>query len=80
MDNGYFNKVRSFDVQDFYLKKGGGYFIETLRTEWKSLYDFVLIDSRTGITDIGGICTIQLPDILILFLRRTTRVSPTRSG
>ena len=25
-----------------------------------------LIDSRTGITDIGGICTIQLPDVLFL--------------
>jgi hypothetical protein len=24
--------------------------------------DFVLVDSRTGITDIGGICTVQLPD------------------
>lgn len=28
-------------------------------------YDFVLVDSRTGITDIGGICTVQLPDILV---------------
>jgi hypothetical protein len=26
----------------------------------------VLIDSRTGITDSGGVCTIQLPDILAL--------------
>jgi MinD-like ATPase involved in chromosome partitioning or flagellar assembly len=65
----YFKKVRNFDVHEFYLNRGGGYFIEALRGEWKSVYDFVLIDSRTGITDdIGGICTIQLPDILVLFI------------
>jgi WD40 repeat protein/uncharacterized protein YjbI with pentapeptide repeats/MinD-like ATPase involved in chromosome partitioning or flagellar assembly len=28
--------------------------------------DFVLIDSRTGFTDIGGICCFQLPDVVFL--------------
>ena len=28
-------------------------------------YDFVLIDSRTGVSDTSGICTIQLPDRLV---------------
>lgn len=28
--------------------------------------EFVLIDSRTGITDIGGICTVQLADSVVL--------------
>ncbi|MEW6210546.1 MAG: pentapeptide repeat-containing protein, partial [Acidobacteriota bacterium] len=28
--------------------------------------EFVLIDSRTGITDIGAICTVQLPDTVVL--------------
>ncbi|MBK5294268.1 MAG: pentapeptide repeat-containing protein, partial [Acidobacteriia bacterium] len=28
--------------------------------------DFVLIDSRTGLTDIGAICTVQLPDTVVL--------------
>jgi len=27
---------------------------------------FVLIDSRTGVTDIGAICTVQLPDTVVL--------------
>ena len=31
------------------------------------LLDYVSIDSRTGITDIGGICTIYLPDVLVAF-------------
>jgi len=61
----YFKKVRNFDVESFYSEKQGGNFIESLRDEWKKSYDFVLVDSRTGVTDIGGICTIQLPDILV---------------
>ncbi|HEX6625791.1 MAG TPA: pentapeptide repeat-containing protein, partial [Pyrinomonadaceae bacterium] len=67
----YFRKVRRFDVQDFYREQRGGYFIERLRREWKTEYDVVLIDSRTGVTDIGGICTIQLPDILVLIFTST---------
>jgi len=30
-------------------------------------YDVVLIDSRAGVTDIGGICTAQMPDVILLF-------------
>jgi hypothetical protein len=41
-----------------------GSYIETLRNEWISDFDFVLIDSRTGVTDIGGICTVHLADVL----------------
>ncbi|RKZ79470.1 MAG: hypothetical protein DRR19_24930, partial [Candidatus Parabeggiatoa sp. nov. 1] len=67
-DDDYFDKVRGLDVPDFYSQKKGGFFIESLRSEWKQEYDFILLDSRTGITDFAGICTIQLPDILILFL------------
>ena len=70
-NNDYFNKVRNFDVENFYSEKQGGQFIEYLRNEWKKTYDFVLIDSRTGITDIGGICTIQLPDTLVLLFTAT---------
>ena len=70
-DADYFSRVRSFDVQEFYKEKRGGFFIEKLRREWKKTYDFVLVDSRTGVTDIGGICTIQLPDILIILFTAT---------
>ena len=50
---------------DELFEKGFGNFLEEMRTAWKKKYDYVLIDSRTGITDIGGICTILLPDYLI---------------
>ncbi len=32
----------------------------------KENYDYVLIDSRTGISETSGICTVQLPDILVV--------------
>ena len=67
----YFRNVRNLDVKSFYERRQGGYFIESLRSQWKERFDFILIDSRTGITDIGGICTIQLPDILALVFTAT---------
>jgi MinD-like ATPase involved in chromosome partitioning or flagellar assembly len=67
----YFSKVRSLDIGAFFTEYKGGEFIEILRDEWKNQYDYILIDSRTGITDIGGICTIQLPDILVLLFTAT---------
>ena len=32
-------------------------------------YDYVLIDSRTGLNDQAGICTQELPDLLVVLLR-----------
>jgi cellulose biosynthesis protein BcsQ len=40
--------------------------VEAVRAELVRAYDHVLIDSRTGITDVGGICAAQLPDLLVL--------------
>lgn len=37
-----------------------------LREELLKRYDYVLIDSRTGISDVGSICTALLPDKLVL--------------
>lgn len=62
----YIERVRSFSWNSFFEKNAGGDLLDRWRTEWKSLYDFILIDSRTGITDTGGVCTIYLPDILVL--------------
>ncbi|MEM6426071.1 MAG: AAA family ATPase [Cyanobacteria bacterium P01_D01_bin.128] len=66
----YFDRVTNLDWDSFYQQQGG-FLIESLRSEWKEHYDYVLIDSRTGITDIGGICTIQLPDVLVLLFTAT---------
>jgi tetratricopeptide (TPR) repeat protein len=64
---GYDNveRVQNIDWQALYKRRNLGSFIEKMRNEWKEAYDYVLVDSRTGITDISGICTVQLPDILV---------------
>ncbi|MFJ8107445.1 FxSxx-COOH system tetratricopeptide repeat protein [Streptomyces sp. NPDC096132] len=61
----YSAAVTSFNWHSFYDRHGGGHFLQALREEMISSYDYVLIDSRTGVSDTSGICTILLPDILV---------------
>jgi MinD-like ATPase involved in chromosome partitioning or flagellar assembly len=51
---------------NLWYRRGFGEALEAMRTAWGESYDFVLVDSRTGITDAGGICTVQMPDLLVL--------------
>ncbi len=67
-DKSYVKRMQALDWDTLYSGHDLGNFLEELRENWKQFFDFVLVDSRTGITDIGGICTIQLPDILMLLL------------
>ena len=62
----YVEQVINFSWPDFFSKANGAQQLEWLRDHWRSRFDFILIDSRTGITDIGGVCTVQLPDYLVL--------------
>jgi uncharacterized protein YjbI with pentapeptide repeats len=64
----YVERVSRFDVDKFYSEKDGGIFVEQIRREWTDAYDFVLVNCRSGLTRHGSICTIQLPDILVLLL------------
>jgi MinD-like ATPase involved in chromosome partitioning or flagellar assembly len=64
-DTDYATNLAQFDWRAFFSKQGGGDFVEHLREQWRADFDVVLIDSRTGLTDTGGICTIQLPDIAV---------------
>lgn len=57
--------VNGFNWQRFYDEQGGGTFIEAMRTRLCEIYDYVLVDSRTGVSDTAGICTVQLPDVLV---------------
>ncbi|QTA83433.1 p-loop domain-containing protein [Desulfonema limicola] len=63
----YALRLQEIDWEVLFNERSLGSYLEKLREQWIEEYDFVLIDSRTGITDIGGICTIYLPDILVLF-------------
>ncbi|MEU6230971.1 FxSxx-COOH system tetratricopeptide repeat protein [Streptomyces sp. NPDC047042] len=58
-------RVNSFDWHAFYNRLDGGAFIEALKTNMRQSYDYILIDSRTGLSDTSGICTIQMPDTLV---------------
>jgi tetratricopeptide (TPR) repeat protein len=63
-DDTYPELVRSFDWQrlyDLYAEVFPAFAKELSRR-----YDAVLIDSRTGVTDIGSICTMLLPHKLVL--------------
>jgi MinD-like ATPase involved in chromosome partitioning or flagellar assembly len=66
-DGEYTSRIQRLDFDALFKEHNLGKYIERLRTEWAESFDFVLIDSRTGVTDIGGICTVHLPDILVLF-------------
>ena len=52
-----------------YEKHDGYLLFEDLKEQWKHVIkpDYVLIDSRTGHTDTGGICTRQLPNTVAIF-------------
>jgi len=63
-DEDYSRNLETFDWPDFFAN-GGGAFLERLRDEWRRDFDIVLIDSRTGLSDAGGICTIQMPDAVV---------------
>jgi Mrp family chromosome partitioning ATPase len=63
---GYVERLRELDWATLFGDYSLGERIEHWRSEWISSYDVVLIDSRTGISDIGSICTVLLPDVIIL--------------
>lgn len=64
-DAAYPVRVTSFDWQHLY-EHGGGIFLEAVKRQLRADYDFILIDSRTGISDTAGICTVQMPDELVV--------------
>lgn len=72
----YAFKLRTFDWQDFYFNWEGELFFEWLRGALVPSadgsgaatdgYDLVLVDSRTGVTEMGGICAYQLADSIVM--------------
>jgi cellulose biosynthesis protein BcsQ len=60
----YSERVNTFDWRGFY-ELGGAQVLSDLAGTLREMYDWVLIDSRTGVSDTSGICTMQLPDILV---------------
>ena len=62
----YARFVQSFNWTDFYANWGGGGFFEWLRESLADLCDLVLVDTRTGVTEMGGVATRQMADVIVI--------------
>jgi cellulose biosynthesis protein BcsQ len=67
----YTARLHSLNFPELFDQGDLGSYIEELRDEWAAEFEFVLVDSRTGVTDIGGICTVHLADALVLLFTTT---------
>ena len=56
----YVQQVQAFDWTDFYASCHGAAYFEWMREQLLGLADVVLIDSRTGVTEMGGVCARQM--------------------
>lgn len=65
MDDRFVGRVQEIGWAQLY-DQGFADHLEQCRERWTTDYDYVLIDSRTGVSDSGGICTAHLPDRLVV--------------
>jgi MinD-like ATPase involved in chromosome partitioning or flagellar assembly len=67
-DSDYSSRLNSIDWRALYEHEQGYVLFEDLKAQWAQAIepDYVLIDSRTGHSDVEGICTRQLPDAVCL--------------
>ena len=49
---------------EFYAKTPE--YFRTLAQHLEKEYDYILIDSRTGLADTSGVCTMLMPSVLVL--------------
>jgi tetratricopeptide (TPR) repeat protein/cellulose biosynthesis protein BcsQ len=66
-DAEYQKMLAHLNWKEFYSHRHGYLFVENLKGSIEAEYapDYVLVDSRTGLTDVSGICTIQLPNAVV---------------
>ena len=63
-DEKYSYNVSTFNWVDFYNR--APYLIRLFAERLAEQYQYVLIDSRTGVTDTSGICTMLMPEKLVV--------------
>jgi len=72
LSNEYWKKLASIDWHSMFYREdseGVPFFLELKeRIEIEFNPDFLLIDSRTGVTEMGGVCTALLPDKIVFFI------------
>ena len=64
MDSSYQTRLAKLDWPHMYQQAPG--LFRCFARQLAKAYDVVLVDSRTGLTDISGICTSLLPDKLVV--------------
>lgn len=63
-DDNYSSKCKNLDWMRLY--KTAPAFFRTFAQFLEQKYDYILIDSRTGLSDTCGICTMLMPQVLVL--------------
>ncbi|MDQ2091062.1 tyrosine-protein kinase family protein [Marimonas arenosa] len=79
-DGDYTEALNNIDWNELYEKQDGYLLFEDMKQQWAEYgghgFDYVLIDSRTGHTDVGGICTRHLPDaVSVMFLPNDSNIT-----
>lgn len=64
-NKGYLAAFSQFDWKEFMEGPLATRFLEGLKREFLENFDYVLIDSRTGLNDISDICTVNLPQAVV---------------
>jgi hypothetical protein len=62
----YAEALSRFNWSEFFDRNAGGNLVHEMGRWCRERYDLVLIDSRTGLADVAGICTMQIPDSVYL--------------
>lgn len=63
----YAQAVQGFDWNGFYLAYEGQAYFDWMRQQLEKDDAIVLIDSRTGVTEMGGVSTRQMADVVLVF-------------
>ncbi|MGB5055212.1 MAG: tetratricopeptide repeat protein, partial [Nitrospirales bacterium] len=63
-DETYDQRLSHFNWEGLYAKAPALY--RCLAERWAREYSFTFVDSRTGLSDTSGICTILLPNVLVV--------------
>src|SRR6185295_2706815 len=58
--------VSTFDWGYFFERLGGAAFLDSAKRKMREDYDYVLIDSQPGVSQVSGICTVHMPDVLVV--------------
>lgn len=62
-DASYSERINTFGWEDLYQRQPN--FFGAIADHLSQRYAYVLVDSRTGLTDISGICTALIPDTIV---------------